>query len=153
MKAFDSFTNKFHRDITLRMKLQPVTITNSKIVDLEESPYSVKRKNDELIRQNYNSIKPAVDAYHKYLIDNGLKEILHLPTTDANGELTEKGRFVANIIAFDTNTDTEEMSDFVSDMLQTSKASYLTTDFDFTKITNEEFISSELVSFLNSATL
>lgn len=151
MKAFENFTNKFHRDITLRMKLQPVTITNSKIVDLEESPYSVKRKNDELIRQNYNSVKPAVDAYHKYLIDNGLKEILHLPTTDANGELTEKGRFVANIIAFDTNTDTEEMLDFVSDMLQTSKAPYLTTDFDFTKITKEEFISSELVSFLKNS--
>ena len=85
MKTLEEFTNLYERSITLGFKLEPVTVVDGNIVTLEKSPYDALLINDQKLQDKYLELKPAVDAYHRYFIDCGLRGIITMPSMDEEG--------------------------------------------------------------------
>lgn len=79
-RNYTDFTNLFRRDVTLRMRLEPMTIENGEVKFLEMSSIEVldeegKKKlttNDEQFYQDYKNLKPIIDKYHQYHIQKSL---------------------------------------------------------------------------------
>lgn len=80
IKKYTDFTNLFRRDITLRMRLEPVTFVNGEMSFLKQSLIEITDKdgktklttNDEDFYQSYKNLKPIIDKYHQYYIQNSL---------------------------------------------------------------------------------
>lgn len=79
-RKYTDFTQMFRRDVTLRMRLDPVTFENGEVKFLEHSSVEIKDEdgktrlttNDEEFYQDYKQLKPIIDKYHQYHIQKGL---------------------------------------------------------------------------------
>lgn len=79
-RKYTDFTQMFRRDVTLRMRLDPVTFENGEVKFLEHSSVEIKDEdgktrlttNDEEFYQDYKKLKPIIDKYHQYHIQKCL---------------------------------------------------------------------------------
>ena len=149
MKTFEDFTNLFRRAITLRFKLEPVDVHNGKIIELSRSPYYALIGKDEALQNEYNSLKPAIDAYHRYYIKSGLDKIQALPLVDSKDRKTVRGLLVDNFVALSQETDSKKVAK-IEEELKKLIANFLTTynEVKFKTLKEEKFLSDVLKSFV-----
>lgn len=80
IKKYTDLTNQFRRDVTIRMRLESATFEGGKVKFLEQSPIEIideegNKKlttNDERFYQDYKALKPIIDKYHQYHIQQSL---------------------------------------------------------------------------------
>lgn len=90
MKKYTDFTQMFRRDVTLRMRLEPVTFENGKVRFLDQSFFEIKDEegntklttDDEEFYQSYKKLKPIVDKYHRYHIQQALDSFVESAQQD-----------------------------------------------------------------------
>lgn len=149
MKKFNDFTNLYKRAITLRFKLEPVDVNEGEIITLSQSPYCTKMYKDETLQGQYNDLKPAIDAFHRYYIESGLKKLLSLPLIDEEGKKTDKGIFIEKLLALSLASDSKktanlekELKELVADNLTA------TNEVKFKTLSEENFLSNVLKAFV-----
>lgn len=149
MKTFDEFTNLYKRAITLRFKLEPVGVSNGKIVDLQQSPYNARLFKDETLQDEYNSLKPAIDAYHRYYIKKAFDRLLSLPVVDSKGEKTERGVIIDKLLALSMEYDSKKVAKLEDDLKKlVSNSLTANNDVKLKTLSEEKFLSSVLKSFI-----
>lgn len=150
MKNFNDFTNLYKRAITLRFKLEPVDVNEGEIISLSQSPYCTKMSKDETLQGNYNDLKPAIDAYHRYYINNGFTKLLSLPIIDEEGKKTVKGILVDKLLALSIESDINKTKKIEGE-LKSLVANSLTSNNEvkFKTLKEGTFLSSVLNSFVN----
>lgn len=150
MKTFDEFTNLYKRAITLCFKLESVSVINGEIVDLKQSPYNARLFNDETLQEEYNSLKPAIDAYHRYYIKNGFDNLLSLPITDSKGKKTDRGVLIDKFFALSFESDSKKIAK-IEDELKKLVANSLTANNEvkLKTLSEEKFLSNVLKLFVN----
>lgn len=146
---FNDFTNLYKRAITLRFKLEPVDVSDGEIITLNQSPYCTKMSKDVTLQDNYNDIKPAIDAFHRYYIESGFAKLLSLPITDSNGQKTDRGVIIEKFIALSLESDSKktaklekELKEFVANSLTKNNK------VKFKTLSEEKFLSNVLKSFV-----
>ena len=146
MKEFKDFTNLYKRSITLGFKLEPVTVVDGKIVSIEKSPYDTRLRNDETLHEKYTNLKPAIDAYHRYFIDCGLRSIITMPTIDKDGKKTKKALFMEHLLPLAEQTEIEESS---LNALKKDVVSFFADNVEkVDTLKKAEFLTKVLYSFL-----
>lgn len=149
MKTLEEFTNLYERSITLGFKLEPVTVVDGNIVTLDKSPYDALLINDQKLQDKYLELKPAVDAYHRYFIDCGLRGIITMPSMDEEGKKTPKAIFMEKLVAASEKT---ELDDVTINTLKTHVVSFLNNNgvekVDMFK--KDEFLKRILLSFVET---
>lgn len=146
MKEFKDFTNLYKRSITLGFKLEPVTIVDGKIVPTEKSSYDTKLRNDETLHEKYTNVKPAIDAYHRYFIDCGLRSIITMPTIDKDGKKTKKALFMEHLLRM---AEKDEIEDSNLNALKKDVTSFFADNVEkVDTLKKAEFLTKILYSFL-----
>lgn len=147
MRTLDKFTNLYKRAITLGFKLEPVTVIDGEIVSMKVSPYDALLTNDQKLQDKYSDLKPAVDAYHRYFIDCGLREIIAMPDIDDDGKKTAKSVFMEKLI---TATEKAELDDASINTLKAAVVSFLKKNSieKIDTLKNAEFLTRVLHSFV-----
>lgn len=149
MKTFEEFTNLYKRAITLRFKLEPVDVHNGEIIDLSCSPYDALIGKDETLQNEYDSLKPAIDAYHRYYIKSGFDKIISLPLVDSKNKKTIRGLLVDKFVAFSQETDPKKATK-IEEELKNLIANCLTkyNEVKLKTFKEEKFLSDVLKSFV-----
>lgn len=147
MNTLDQFTNLYKRAITLGFKLEPVSVVDGEIVSMKVSPYDALLANDQKLQDKYSDLKPAVDAYHRYFIDCGLREIIAMPDIDDDGKKTAKSVFMEKLIAV---SEKAELDDASINTLKTAVVSFLKKNSieKIDTLKNAEFLTRILHSFV-----
>ena len=154
-KSFKEFQGLSSRQVTLRFRLDPVTISDGNVVFLKESPYITEDsdksiKKDEALHKNYLALKPLIDKYHQYHI----KEALTAYVEDEAELQTLKQSIDAITAKYaeDSNPNIQDevsaMCKSISNFLKNSDAGFMTEGFTFKGLKSEDFLTKELDLFL-----
>lgn len=149
MKRFNDFTNLFKRAITLRFKLEPVEVHNGKIIELSRSPYHALIGKDEALQSEYDCLKPAIDAYHRYYIKSGLDKILSLPLVDSENKKTIRGFLVDKFVRLSQEVDSTKAAKIEEDLKKLIAESLTANnEVKFKTLKEEKFLSVVLKAFV-----
>lgn len=166
-KKYTDFTNMFRRDVTLRMRLEPVTIENGKVKFLEKSAFEFEdgdgktqlSTNDEEFYNNYKKLKPIIDKYHQHHIQRCLDDF----ASEANKEngfnsrlqtIEELRKSIVGESDKDKEKRLEEFEDrtnslckFVAQYLKEDGKNFYAEGFKFEQLSKKDFLVKELVNF------
>lgn len=147
MNTFNQFTNLYKRTITLGFRLEPVTVVNGNIVAVKDSPYDALLTKDQTLQNKYLDLKPAIDAYHRYFTDCGLRRIIAMPAIDENGKKTQKALFMERLLSA---SEKAELDDANINALKASVTTFLSSNGIEKPETlkNAEFLTRILHSFV-----
>lgn len=171
MKEFEKytdFTNMFRRDVTLRMRLEPVTIENGEVKFLEKSAFEFENSdgktqlstNDVEFYDDYKKLKPIIDKYHQHHIQKCLDGFVE-KVNEENGFNSQLIELEGLRMAKENDTEKEkeerkEKADVLvgslcmlisSFMKKDTSKFYADTGFDFSKLSKKEFFEVELNKF------
>ena len=157
----------FRRDVTLRMRLEPVTIENGKVKFLEKSAFEFEdgdgktqlSTNDEEFYNNYKKLKPIIDKYHQHHIQRCLDDF----ASEANKEngfnsrlqtIEELRKSIVGESDKDKEKRLEEFEDrtnslckFVAQYLKEDGKNFYAEGFKFEQLSKKDFLVKELVNF------
>lgn len=166
-RKYTDFTQMFRRDVTLRMRLEPVTIENGMVKFLEKSAFEIDNfdgktrlsTNDEEFFLDYKKLKPIIDKYHQRHIQKCLDDFTNV-VNEENGfnsqlkTLEDLRKPVAN--ESEKNKDerlekfnslTSSLCALISSYIKEDAAHFYEKDFHFNELSSKKFFEKELKKF------
>lgn len=168
----EQFTNILSRTITVKNRLIPVEVKYSKsmgysIVDQKADNYKKDHQDDDQkLEDKYNDLKPAIDAYHRYYMEQRLLALVEMPEESCisvkNKEVSKKV-FLDQVFSLIEKPISEKIEDkdcedplsFLSSLFKQDNQCFYTPKFEFKNLEEAKFINSgkslsgELKSFLD----
>lgn len=166
-RKYADFTQMFRRDVTLRMRLEPVTIENGEVKFLEKSSFEIDNSdgktrlstNDEEFFLDYKKLKPIIDKYHQRHIQKCLDDFANV-VNEENGfgsqvkTLEELRKPVAGESEKDKdgrfekiNTITSTLCTLISTYIREDAVHFYEKDFHFSELSTKKFLEKELIKF------
>lgn len=166
-RKYTDFTQMFRRDVTLRMRLEPVTIENGKVKFLEKSAFEIDNfdgktrlsTDDEEFFLEYKKLKPIIDKYHQRHIQKCLDDFANV-VNEENGfnsqvkTLEELRKPVAGESEKDKdgrfekiNSITSSLCTLISTYIKEDVVHFYEKDFHFSELSSKKFFEKELRRF------
>lgn len=166
-RKYTDFTQMFRRDVTLKMRLEPVTIENGEVKFLEKSSFEIDDSdgktrlstNDEEFFLDYKKLKPIIDKYHQCHIQKCLNDFANV-VNEENGfnsqmkTLEELRKSVAGESEKDKDERLEKINSLTSSLcalislyIKKDAAHFYENDFHFNELSSKKFLEKELRKF------